>query len=1125
MANLNQDARIQLQFLAEKFSKTNEYSNIPKLIIKGGKITKKAKDFNRLMIKEGKMNSWIDTSEVYNLKTNKVIKKQIVRNKKQIKNPKIDNKKLLNDVLLPKNILDNKTDIPYLKALQRKINNEKKKKSDFTIQADLKKVKYDRILDYIRRFQLNKNNQDWVITGQDPRGQIITFSIPNIVRLKNEDTLTADKGEQRAGSNLDWLMGVIDSGFINLRFFDKTKGITNTNTKQSGAFFKYYHNLKNIDLSRYGVFTEAPKDYKNNCLYLALLNGGLEEEKLNKFKSFVLSSNVPLSKFNEIATILDIHISVRRTLKNDTIVKHFGDKSKEHFRIGLIDNHFFIIEKTNITSFAIENYHEVKDINDYNKIFRIKKNKYDKSNDRFVDSFKAISLLIEHKDKCLTDIPINDVFNTQHYSRVIENDNVNYNPEKETQVNKYKEKSNTNYKIFFDFETTTDLDKHDPYLVSWLTEDNELNNCIGSNCAYQFVEFIRSKYIDCEPIGGNGLDKNCVGDVMIIAHNLRYDFTFIHKYLFALKPILKGNSLMGGSARLGFRDKNDKRWIKIIFHDSNNLIPMRLANFGKTFNLDTCKEIMPYDLYTTKNVNKRMIDLNECLSHYEDNEQLQNEYLSNIKKWRCLFNGKVDIIQYSKIYCDMDCKVLKNGYDKFRSWILEITGLDITNYCSIASIGLDYLVKEGCFDGCYKLAGTPQDFIQKCVVGGRTMCKDNKKWKCTNVRMADFDAVSLYPSAMSRIKGFLKGRPNVIKNKSFKFLNKQDGYFIKVKCLNNPTKNLGFPLLSKCIDGIRNFTNETKDEIFYIDKTCYEDCVNFQGLDFEVICGYYYNKGHNNKINSVIKHLFTQRKEMKKKGNPIQAVYKQLMNSCYGKALLKPIETDIKVVHERDFKKYVSRNYNFIKEMNQSGDFYIVKEQKAINEHFNNVYAGVEILSMSKRIMNEVMVLGEQIGCKIYYTDTDSMHIIEEDIQRLEKEYNKKYDRELIGSNMGQFHTDFDLDNCKDIIATDSIFLGKKCYIDNLEGIDENGKIVKGNHIRMKGVNEAGIKHFLENNDEVETLFDIYEKLYEGKKLAFDLLAGGKCCKFKYNKDLSVSSVSEFVRSVKFDYEEGIEAF
>ena len=45
------------------------------------------------------------------------------------------------------------------------------------------------------------------------------------------------------------------------------------------------------------------------------------------------------------------------------------------------------------------------------------------------------------------------------------------------------------------------------------------------------------------------------------------------------------------------------------------------------------------------------------------------------------------------------------------------------------------------------------------------------------------------------------------------------------------------------------------------------------------------------------------------------------------------------------------------------------------------------------------------------------------------------------------------------------------------------------------------------------------------KKLAFDLLAGGKCCKFKYNKDLSVSSVSEFVRSVKFDYEEGIEAF
>jgi hypothetical protein len=57
----------------------------------------------------------------------------------------------------------------------------------------------------------------------------------------------------------------------------------------------------------------------------------------------------------------------------------------------------------------------------------------------------------------------------------------------------------------------------------------------------------------------------------------------------------------------------------------------------------------------------------------------------------------IDIIKYSKKYCEMDCKVLKDGYDTFRSWIKEVCDLDIVNYCSIASLSMDYLIKEGCF--------------------------------------------------------------------------------------------------------------------------------------------------------------------------------------------------------------------------------------------------------------------------------------------------------------------------------------------------------------------------------------------------------------------------------------------
>ncbi len=46
---------------------------------------------------------------------------------------------------------------------------------------------------------------------------------------------------------------------------------------------------------------------------------------------------------------------------------------------------------------------------------------------------------------------------------------------------------------------------------------------------------------------------------------------------------------------------------------------------------------------------------------------------------------------------------------------------------------------------------------------------------------------------------------------------------------------------------------------------------------------------------------------------------------------------------------------------------------------------------------------------------------------------------------MGQFHIDFDLEgSVGDIWATDSIFLGKKCYIDKLESRDKDNKPIYG---------------------------------------------------------------------------------
>ena len=79
---------------------------------------------------------------------------------------------------------------------------------------------------------------------------------------------------------------------------------------------------------------------------------------------------------------------------------------------------------------------------------------------------------------------------------------------------------------------------------------------------------------------------------------------------------------------------------------------------------------------------------------------------------------------------------------------------------------------------------------------------------------------------------------------------------------------------------------------------------------------------------------------------------------------------------------------------------------------------------------------------------------------------------------MGQFHSDFDSDVIKkDIHATESIFLGKKCYIDKLEGKDENGNAVVDYHIRMKGVSNNAIKH--KAKIEQRDFMEIYKSLLD----------------------------------------------
>ena len=63
------------------------------------------------------------------------------------------------------------------------------------------------------------------------------------------------------------------------------------------------------------------------------------------------------------------------------------------------------------------------------------------------------------------------------------------------------------------------------------------------------------------------------------------------------------------------------------------------------------------------------------------------------------------------------------------------------------------------------------------------------------------------------------------------------------------------------------------------------------------------------------------RLQKKKEKNPIQVVYKLIMNSAYGKTILKPITTEEKVIKgETEKNKFLDRNYAKIIEFHKVYD-------------------------------------------------------------------------------------------------------------------------------------------------------------------------------------------------------------
>ena len=960
---------------------------------------------------------------------------------------------------------------------------------------------------------------------------------------------------------------------------------------------------------------------KEHCLVYALKQYGIPENITEDIKTYLTHSHLPMSKLSEISEISGIEFNVRyyKDITTDPKYNSFKPSTKPLYTVDLIlyENHYMLDEEINFNLPYInlrkqmsENPLNTTDwtLEEKLRVEKCVKNQhgnmcYKKINSKKVPTcslprllkalftngyFKPITMndylvyysslykesleessiitINEHDTRLIKDSSEEamnkDILKTKEFIGNLDPDDYPLNEIYLDHVSTIKSDPSNKHTltmiddeivdvikprkvkpsciIYADFECSTNGDKHKEYCIC--ADKTDLNNYIVDH----FESF--NKYCAIDFL--NWCDDNA----LIYFHNLSYDMNFLLKHF----DSVKGNPIIFNGRDMSYKVIYNKKTLTL--RDSYALISSKLEQFPSMFKLNTgVKEAFPYDYYTSERVLEGIGNINDALEYVKPS--LKQQFLNNIETLNVKIDDETfDMKKYALFYCNQDVRILREGFGKFRTDMLEALDLDCIESLSISSVADKYFKREiYCKNGnLYEVSGVLQKNLSKCVQGGRCMTRDNEKQINEDIdhTICDFDAVSLYPSAIRRLYN-LEGKPHVIprewngdyiikhlfdedqlKPTSQKFIS---GFFVKIHIDEIGIKR-HFPLivfnpaLNPDMDPkIKRSSNTCCN--MWLDHITLVDLIKFQKIKFTLLGGYYYNNNRNTQCRNVIQKLFELRLKYKKEDNPLQQVIKLILNSIYGKTILKPIEHKHVFIKNENSENYLKRNFNEVVESFEVNNGYLTRFKviKPINKHYNFAPFGINILSMSKRIMNEVFCLAEDMGLTVFYQDTDSGHYYVDEIEKLAQEYKKIYNRDLIGKNLGQFHSDFanvskdgDMPN-----AVKSIFLGKKSYIDML--VDNTGAL--GFHARMKGVTSNAIVntanemfpdaipvefkdglYYPLKNEGVESSYSIYElykALYNGDEVAFDLVDKYNP-RFQMNKDKTISSKNSFIRKVKF---------
>ena len=441
-----------------------------------------------------------------------------------------------------------------------------------------------------------------------------------------------------------------------------------------------------------------------------------------------------------------------------------------------------------------------------------------------------------------------------------------------------------------------------------------------------------------------------------------------------------------------------------LFKDNTKVADIKLA-FAAIYDENSDSFLFTSKLKTKSVAANKLFDaLNDKTLIYLPNLQNLNDVFINNSQFKVKLSIYRKTIQQIKLYSTFKTIILRSfhsltsinsttnnpfefsnlvGYVK--SQLRSKLNINLNDYSTLPKMALSAAFRNGCFDGIYAFSGIVKAFAKRCIHGGLIKTLYDGCFTVDNIKCYDIN--SSYGTSMNTMLGIPKGMPKPF----YKSIPENACYaFIQLNISNIRNDKLG--RYSFIQEGI-NFV----DSILYDEIKKYIDC------DIEIINGYYFYEGFNDNINSFSRKLFELRMI-----EGLDKLGKNMLSSLYGKSLQSSEQFKIKQVPKSELNEFIAENGNYIFEMvkNKRNNTFTVKLLKSINLNYNIPQFGVQVLSVSRKRMNEIIDFCNNNDIKIYSIKTDSFVIPTDKVHLFKEKY-------VIGKGLGEFKEEYAANHVK----------------------------------------------------------------------------------------------------------------